>query len=93
MSEQLFYLEDKISDIVDDYLEVLNEEFKEEVQKKNLTKESIIKDIDASKHLKCSVQKGIPFFDIAETVDGKTETLAIECHCCNNVLYEVSKEV
>lgn len=91
MSEQLFYLEDKVSDIVDDFIEILKEEYKEET--KNLTKQDIIKAIDVSKHLKCVVPKGIPFFEIAETVDDKKLALSIECHCCNGVLYEVEKEI
>lgn len=90
MSEQLFYLEDKISDIIDDYLEILKNEYNGILDDKHLTKEKILKSIDISKHLKCDVPSGIPFFEIVSICDEDTNSLAIECHCCNEAIYTIS---
>ncbi|MGL4742026.1 MAG: hypothetical protein ACRC41_14705 [Sarcina sp.] len=90
MSEQIFYLEEKISDIVDDFIEVLTEDYSELLREKNLTKEAIINDIIVTKHQKCFVPKGIPFFEIASTVSETEESIAIECHCCGEILYNLN---
>lgn len=90
MSEQLFYLEDNILDVVDDYLEILNEEYKGIIDNKNITKQEIVKNIDITKHLKCDVTPGTPFFDIVSICEDDSNTIAIECHCCGRTIYSLS---
>ncbi|MGL4989548.1 MAG: hypothetical protein ACRC57_00040 [Sarcina sp.] len=92
MSEQLFYLKDKVSDIVDDFVVEVNDIFYKPSNHELITKDAIINKINISRHINCNVPKGIPLFDIVEISSDTSDTLGIECHCCGETLYSITHE-
>ena len=91
MSKQLYYIEEKIQDIATDFTELVNKDYKELNNNKELSVKEVVNSIEGGEHIMCQVPLGIPLFEIASTHGDEIEELSIECMCCNKTIYSLKK--